>query len=85
VKFKPGQRVLINKDAFLEPGMGRAASKLSPPYVATVSHIEPDPHSGSYMYRFKECSWGWYEHEVEGIYEEEVFEPIENRWSILDL
>ncbi len=63
MRFKPGQRVKID-ESFLSREQDRVASRLDPPYVATISHIEIDPHSGSSMYRFKECPWGWYDSEI---------------------
>ncbi len=82
MRFIAGQKVKIKKVSLNIP-QDYIASALTPPYVATISHFGVDPHSGEYMYRLEECPWGWYECEIEGLYEESV--PIENRFEILDL
>ena len=83
MRYSLGQKVIINKDSGLDGCMKTAASKLDPPYVATISNIVPDPHSGSDMYLFEECNWGWYDHEVESLYIED--KRIESRFDILDI
>ena len=80
MKYKKGQVVVINKNA-LSQHMDYVASKLDPPYVATITHIENDPHSGNDMYCFEECRDGWYENEVSGLYSE----PNMNRFQMMDL
>ena len=82
MKYKPGQKVKIRRYN-LEYSMESAAKGLNPSHVATIDCIVPDPHSGEYMYQFEECSFGWYESEVEGLYYDDV--GIENRFEILDL
>lgn len=76
MRFKEGQKVKINKRVLNEE-QNRTASSLTPPYIATISHIEPDPHSGKDMYRFKECPWGWYDTEIEDLYIEKTLNKIE--------
>jgi len=87
MKYTNGQKVIIDRSANLDSCMRVAAELLDPPYVATIIGTFPDPHSGSDMYRFKECNWGWYEREVEGIYKEEIKEKYTkyNRFEIMDI
>lgn len=84
MKYNVGQRVIIREDR-LENSMEYVASRLIPPYVATIKSIVPDPHSGKYMYQFKECIYGWYECEIEGLYVNINEEKINDRFEILDL
>lgn len=84
MKYKVGQRVKI-KENCLGHGMEHVASRLIPPYIATISSIIPDPHSGEYMYQFDECAYGWYEHEIDSLYEDVNEEKINDRFEILDL
>ncbi len=81
MKYKKGQTVRI-KESLGEACMNRVAGNMRPPYTATISHIEPDPHSGFDMYRFIGVPWGWYENEVVGLVEEV---DVSNRFEILDL
>ena len=84
MKYTKGQKVLINKDGSpnLDLCTREALESLDPPYVCAIADIIPDPHSGRDMYVFKECNWGWYEHEIEGIYKEET---KYNRFEIMDI
>jgi hypothetical protein len=81
MRFKPGQKIVINKNR-ISREQDRAASKLDPPYVATISHICPDPHDGRYMYCLDGCPWGWYDSEIEKIYEEQ---KPKNIFDVIDL
>lgn len=82
MKYEIGQKVKINRNIH-ELSMVSTAEKLIPPYVATISCIVPDFHSGGDMYLFEECGGGWYECEIEGFYVEE--NAIDDRFEILDL
>jgi hypothetical protein len=81
MRFKPGQKVKLKKSALSSQQDG-VVSNLYPPYVATISFVTPDPHSGDYMYEFKECPWGWYESEVDCLYR---WEKASNIFAIIDL
>lgn len=83
MKYIPGQKIRIKRSANLDNCMSIAASRLNPPYIGTIDGIVPDPHDGVDMYLLKECHWGWYEREIEGLYYEEI--RITNRFEILDL
>ena len=63
----------------------RLLSVLDPPYVATISHIDPDPHSGLDMYLFKECRDGWYESEIDDLCIEKIVLSDTNVFNIIDL
>ncbi len=69
------------KQGVLETPMDKTARSLSIPYVATIGHIESDPHSGFDMYIFEGCRWGWYENEVESLYFEDA--SIESRFELM--
>lgn len=90
MKFKVGQKVLLEEDV-LSQTQKSVVSELNPPHIATIENGYEDPHSGFFMYFFKEIPWGWYEHEIAGLYEpnlknEEVFSgKIFNRFEIIDL
>ena len=79
MKYKAGQKVVINKNA----EQWSLACKLFPQNVATIIGFEADPHTGMHMYRFEELPWGWYEYEIEGLYVPE--EPVKDRFEIMDL
>ena len=63
MKYKHGQTVVINKDV-LDRSLHYEAEKLSPPYIATIKYIQPDPHSGKDMYMLEGAISGWYEEEI---------------------
>ena len=67
MRYKIGQTVKL-KEHLGDRGMERVAANMNPPYVVTISHIEPDPHSGSDMYRFKGVPWGWYDNADEELW-----------------
>lgn len=88
MKYKTGQKVRIKKDG-LDTYMNIIASSFNPPYIATIHEIEYEsayPDSGKDMYVFEECLYGWYEHEIECLYEEEQKKKIKtNIFDFIDL
>ena len=78
MRFKPGQVVKIREDL----GMTQGADKFDPPFVGTITNIEPDPHTGLDMYGFEESTFGWYDREIEGLYE---VPEVTSRFDLMDL
>ncbi len=84
MKYKIGDKVklIIGSTLCLE---ARQDVAHLPHHIATIRSIEKN-NSGFEYYKLVELRWSWAEAWMEDIPgPEEIFEPIENRWDILDL
>ncbi len=88
MKYKVGDRVRIKE---IREGRNWCKSfrakfqKIDTPYVVTITEVNCN-EEGEYSYLMKELpdNMVWY-NEIESLYEEPTYEPIKNRWEILDL
>ncbi len=76
MKYKVGDRVKMKKSDF---GHGAFLSKHN--YVLTIKEYVND----NYYFMEEDSYFCYLESSIDSLYVEEVFEPIENRYEILDL
>ena len=81
MKYKVGDKVVLMTSISQSDGAREDINKL-PDKVATIRTVENGCPS---FYRLEEMRWAWPEDWIAGIAPEEVFDPIEDRWEILDL
>lgn len=84
MKYNIGNKVKIVSKEFLTGTANllvveKYLESLSPKRILTIDRIFGD------LYFMKKNDWGWYEDEVECLAREEIFDPVENRFEILDL
>jgi hypothetical protein len=78
--YKVGDRVRIRENVLATKSMHDFFSSLEPPYTLIVKEMVGD------KYRMEEeDGFLWSDSDIEGICEESILNPIENRWEILDL
>jgi len=75
MKYKIGDKVKMRKGHF-----GHDVFYSEHNYVLTIKDYD------GYIYLMEEDEFFWYlEASIKGLYVEEIFDPIENRWDILDI
>ena len=84
MKYKVGDKVLL-KD-FKEDDMRYWSRPAIDDYHSLRSKIVTIKKLNTIgNYSIKENNWTWRDYEIEGIYIKPVYEPINNRFEILDL
>lgn len=86
MKYKVGDRVVLKKGG---PARWTRSAEVDLnnllDHIATID-VAREGKNGLEVYYMKEIGWPWFEHEIECLAPpEKVFEPIENRWEILDI
>jgi len=90
MKYKVGDRIKIKEENSFINECRDLLESVNPPYVLTIieacdKYDRNDGYCGE-RYKVKENGqWNWYTDNIEGLYKEEVFDPIESRLDILDL